>query len=191
MIDEARHTCAFVGGLGCPQVAIGAAIEGWKVLKIMRRRGMLATEYWTRRKEDRAVQVGMTAMEAATDEHDARAMKVSERNLGESVVRRGGWARLRVVGGPGRCPRAPPAVMTVERGLVVLCSRFRYCNSPLKAWCEETGVCLSVPIRSTILFPTATAKRPAWIVRSRLFSGGSTTVSSSYACSLPVAISVG
>ena len=82
MFDEARHTCAFVGGLGCPQVAIGAAIEGWKVLKIMRRRGMLATEYWTRRKEDRAVQVGMTAMEAATDEHDARAMKVSERTLG-------------------------------------------------------------------------------------------------------------
>lgn len=58
------------------QVGIGTAIEGWKVLKIMRRRGMLASEYWTTRKEDRAVQVGMTAKEAETDQHDARAMQV-------------------------------------------------------------------------------------------------------------------
>lgn len=75
------------------------------MLKIMRRRGMLATEYWLRRKEDRAVQVGMTAMEAATDEHDARAMKV--KTLGRSVCGGEDGAIGGVVGGLGRCPCAP------------------------------------------------------------------------------------
>jgi hypothetical protein len=126
------------------------------VLKIMRRRGMLAMEYWTRRKEHRDVQVGMTEMEAATDEHDARAMRVR-------ASRRSVW-----VGQDGQskgCGRAGEvcvcsAVMTVERGASP-CPIVQHCFDRHNEW---SGL--------------DSAVAP--------FSGGSTTVSTSYASSLPV-----
>jgi len=58
------------------EVGIGTFIEGWKVTKIMRRRGMLTFEYWLKKKEDRTGEVAlMSALEQETDEYDKRAMR--------------------------------------------------------------------------------------------------------------------
>ena len=73
---------------------LGCCLEAWKVSKIAARRGMLTPAYWRRRKaidappagttavsqlaksEDALAVPKMTALEAATDEADARAMRV-------------------------------------------------------------------------------------------------------------------
>ena len=47
------------------EVAIGVVIEGWKVWKIAKRRGMLRLEYWSRRKEDRELQVSRISCHSA------------------------------------------------------------------------------------------------------------------------------
>jgi hypothetical protein len=57
------------------EVGVGAAIEGWKVSKIARRRGMLHASYWRTGGSAGDARSAMSEKEAATDEADARAMR--------------------------------------------------------------------------------------------------------------------
>jgi len=71
------------------EVGVGVLIEGWKVMKIAKRRGMLHLEFWLKKKEDRVVKVSMTRLEADTDDYDRKAMRVLGMVLYPVVL---GWA---------------------------------------------------------------------------------------------------
>ena len=75
------------------EVGIGCLIEGWKVSKIARRRGMLTRAFWSGAARGAAGGApALSATEEATDEADARAMRWLSYGLYPLVVAWGAYS---------------------------------------------------------------------------------------------------
>lgn len=92
-LADAEHVSTII----LAEVGIGCLIEGWKVSKIITRRGLWSLDYWlpwrSCTKEAKALRLSkMGKGESATEEHDAVAMKWLGRMLYPIVAAWGGYS---------------------------------------------------------------------------------------------------
>ena len=86
---DSGHVSRFILG----EVGVGCLIEGWKVSKIARRRGMLTAAFWSGAARGAAGGApALSATEQATDEADARAMRWLSYGLYPLVVAWGAYS---------------------------------------------------------------------------------------------------